>query len=279
MRSRWRRSIITTSAPSSPRRMSWNTSTPSRAASAGIKVGGPTIRTRAFMVRSRWMLLRATRLCSRSPQIATTSPSSRPLRRRMVSASSSAWVGCSCVPSPGVDHGGRRPSATAAPARRTAPCRTTSRSQCIALRVEAVSSSVSPLFTLLVETDMLMTSAPRRLPASSKEVRVRVRVLEEQVDEGAPAQEVALRLAGAVQQRVAVGQFQQTPRCAAAPAPRWRAGARRAGWGRRRTWAGGSRPGSDRRGRAQASAASRRAPPVASRPRPRGPPPAPVSRG
>ena len=44
----------------------------------------------------------------------------------------------------------------------------------MALRVEAVSSSVSPLFTLLVETDMLMTSAPKRLPASSKEVRVRV---------------------------------------------------------------------------------------------------------
>jgi hypothetical protein len=44
----------------------------------------------------------------------------------------------------------------------------------MALRVEAVSSSVSPLFTLLVETDMLMTSAPSRLPASSKEVRVRV---------------------------------------------------------------------------------------------------------
>ena len=44
----------------------------------------------------------------------------------------------------------------------------------MAFRVAAVSSSVSPLFTDEVETDMLMTSAPSRLPASSNEVRVRV---------------------------------------------------------------------------------------------------------
>ena len=35
-----------------------------------------------------------------SPQIATSRPSIRPLRRRIVSASSSAWVGCSWLPSP-----------------------------------------------------------------------------------------------------------------------------------------------------------------------------------
>ncbi len=46
------------------------------------------------------MFERATRLCRMSPQIATVRPSIRPLRRRMVSASSSAWVGCSCAPSP-----------------------------------------------------------------------------------------------------------------------------------------------------------------------------------
>jgi hypothetical protein len=44
----------------------------------------------------------------------------------------------------------------------------------MALRVAAVSSRVSPLFTLLVATVMVMTSAPSRLPASSKLVRVRV---------------------------------------------------------------------------------------------------------
>ncbi len=46
------------------------------------------------------MLERATRECRMSPQIATVSPCIRPLRRRIVSASSSAWVGCSCAPSP-----------------------------------------------------------------------------------------------------------------------------------------------------------------------------------
>ena len=42
------------------------------------------------------------------------------------------------------------------------------------LSVIAVSSSVSPFLMEEVPTDMLMTSPPRRLPASSKLVRVRV---------------------------------------------------------------------------------------------------------
>ena len=46
------------------------------------------------------MFERTTRLCAMSPTIATFSPSIRPLRRRIVRASSSAWVGCSCAPSP-----------------------------------------------------------------------------------------------------------------------------------------------------------------------------------
>ena len=44
----------------------------------------------------------------------------------------------------------------------------------MAFSVIAVSISVSPFLIELVATDMLMTSAPSRLPASSKEVRVRV---------------------------------------------------------------------------------------------------------
>ena len=44
----------------------------------------------------------------------------------------------------------------------------------MAFRVMAVSIRVSPFLMADQETDMLMTSAPRRLPASSKEVRVRV---------------------------------------------------------------------------------------------------------
>ena len=44
----------------------------------------------------------------------------------------------------------------------------------MALSVIAVSISVSPFFTEEVATDMFMTSAPSRLPASSNEVCVRV---------------------------------------------------------------------------------------------------------
>ena len=44
----------------------------------------------------------------------------------------------------------------------------------MALSVIAVSISVSPFFTEDEPTDMFITSAPRRLPASSKEDCVRV---------------------------------------------------------------------------------------------------------
>ena len=100
MRSRCRRSIITMSAPASPSRMSRATSTPKRSMPGGSKVEGATTRTRAPMVLSSMMLERATRECRMSPQIATVRPSMRPLLRRMVAASSSACVGCSCEPSP-----------------------------------------------------------------------------------------------------------------------------------------------------------------------------------
>ncbi len=75
----------------------------------------------------------------------------------------------------------------------------------------AVSSSVSPLFTEEVETDMLITSAPSRLPASLEAGAGAGAVLEEQIDQRAPAQQVALGLAGAVQQHVALGQIEQMP--------------------------------------------------------------------
>ena len=91
----------------------------------------------------------------------------------MVSASSSAWVGCSCAPSPALIT--EQPtfwlSSCTAPA---AACRTTSTSGRIALSVDAVSISVSPLLTDEVRTDMFMTSAPSRLPAISNEPWVRV---------------------------------------------------------------------------------------------------------
>ena len=52
--------------------------------------------------------------------------------------------------------------------------RTTMMSGRMAFSVIAVSISVSPFLTLEVATDMFMTSAPRRLPASSKDDWVRV---------------------------------------------------------------------------------------------------------
>ena len=138
-------------------------------------VGGAITRTRAPMVVSRWMLERATRLCLMSPQIATSSPARLPRRRRMVSASSSAWVGCSWLPSPALITA----QSTFCDNRFTAPesgWRTTITSGRMAFSVAAVSSSVSPFLIALVATDMLTTSAPRRFAASSKEVRVRVEV-------------------------------------------------------------------------------------------------------
>ena len=108
-----------------------------------------------------------------SPQIATSRPSIRPLRRRMVSASRSAWVGCSWLPSPALITAQLTWRARSA----TAPLsewRATSTSGCMALSVIAVSIRVSPFLIEDEPTDMLTTSAPSRLPASSNEVRVRV---------------------------------------------------------------------------------------------------------
>ena len=119
------------------------------------------------------MFERATRECRTSPQIATLSPAMRPKARRMESASSSAWVGCSCWPSPALT----TEQVTFWESRLAAPdeaWRTTSRSGCMAFSVTAVSISVSPLEIEDERGLMLTTSAPSRLPASSKELWVRV---------------------------------------------------------------------------------------------------------
>ena len=111
-----------------------------------------------------------------------------PFLRRIVNASSSAWVGCSWLPSPRVDDGAIDLAPRAVGRRRNAGWRTTITSRCMAFSVIAVSIRVSPLATEEDATDMLMTSPPSRLPASSKDVRPR-RVLEEEVDLGPPAQD------------------------------------------------------------------------------------------
>ena len=88
-------------------------------------------------------------------------------------ASSSAWVGCSWVPSPAFTTLPRIQcdSRCGAP---LAQCRHTTASLPIASRVSAVSLSDSPLLTLEPLAEKLMTSADSRLAATSNEVRVRV---------------------------------------------------------------------------------------------------------
>ena len=67
---------------------------------AGISVAGAQTHTSAPSFVSSSTFDRSTRLCSKSPTMATFRPLRRPFRSRIVNASSSAWVGCSCVPSP-----------------------------------------------------------------------------------------------------------------------------------------------------------------------------------
>ena len=105
--------------------------------------------------------------------IATLRPARRFLCWRIVKASSSAWVGCSCMPSPALMMRARQicDSRCAAP---DEACRITIMSGDIASRLSAVSTSVSPLVTLEVATAMLRVSALSRFSAISNDVRVRV---------------------------------------------------------------------------------------------------------
>ena len=116
----------------------------------------------------------ATRMPLRSAP-ADGVPASFDQCRRIVNASSSAWVGCSWVPSPALMTAASIQSVAAS--RCGAPeaqCRMTTASAPIAARVWAVSFSDSPLETDEPFAAKLMTSAESRLAAASKEIRVRV---------------------------------------------------------------------------------------------------------
>src|SRR4029078_4109934 len=105
--------------------------------------------------------------------MATRSPLNGNPRSRIVYRSSNACVGCSCHPSPALitELFTPRASVSAAPADE---CLSTMISAFIASILRAVSSSVSPLTTLLEEGEKLITSALNRLAASSNDVRVLV---------------------------------------------------------------------------------------------------------
>ncbi len=139
----------------------------------GSSVGGATSVTSAPSVRSSQTFDRATRLCRTSPTIVTRRPSSLPSLRRMVNASSRAWVGCSWVPSPALTtlpltHLASRCGAP------EALCLITTASAPIACSVSAVSFRLSPFATLEPLAEKLMTSADSRLAAASNEILVLV---------------------------------------------------------------------------------------------------------
>ena len=90
-----------------------------------------------------------------------------------MNASSSAWVGCSWVPSPALTTLPRIQVASRCGAPE-ALCRQTTPSAPIASSVSAVSLRLSPLETLEPLAEKLITSADSRLAATSKLVRVRV---------------------------------------------------------------------------------------------------------
>src|SRR5215470_10978247 len=173
MRSCWSRSIMITSTSRTASSRRRATLTPSSSTPGGIRVGGPATVTLMPILRIPAMLERATRLWAMSPTIATESPSRWPRFSRIVIRSRSAWVGCSCIPSPAftTEHRSVRASMCAAP---DAAWRITTQSGLIASMLRAVSMSVSPLATLEDDPETLMTSAESHLPAISNEVRVRV---------------------------------------------------------------------------------------------------------
>ena len=139
----------------------------------GSSVGGAHTTTRApIFVRSQ-MFDRTTRECARSPTIATRRPSIRPKCRRIVRASRSACVGCSCAPSPAFTTPARRCRARKC-GTPGVPWRMTMRSGAIAWRLRAVSRSDSPFSTELPLAAKFKESADSHFSAVSKEKRVRV---------------------------------------------------------------------------------------------------------
>src|SRR5215213_3951912 len=148
-------------------------SQPSAPIPRGISDGGPTSVTRAPISARAWMFDRATREWRTSPTIATWRPSIFPNSPCSVYRSSSACVGCWCLPSPALTTCAFVHPATSCGAPISA-CRITITSGSYAPSVIAVSLSDSPLST--EEPDALndIVSALSRFAASSKLDDVRV---------------------------------------------------------------------------------------------------------
>src|ERR1700679_3192235 len=108
-----------------------------------------------------------------SPKMVTLRPAIFPFFSRMVKTSSSAWVGCSCAPSPALTTQAfrKRERKWGAP---VALWRMMMMSALRASRLRAVSLRVSPFLSEDASAEKLMTSALSRCAASSKLMRVRV---------------------------------------------------------------------------------------------------------
>ena len=119
------------------------------------------------------MFERATRECLMSPTITIRLPSRLPSFLRNVYASSSAWVGWACQPSPALMMWALvwRAAKYGAPEE---PCLRTKTLAPTASSVRTVSTSDSPLSALEPLPARLITSALSTLPANSKDARVRV---------------------------------------------------------------------------------------------------------
>src|SRR5436309_11206856 len=174
MRSSWRRRTLSTSAPHSIASSTRpNTRTPSSSIPRGISVRGPHTATSAPSLVSPHRFERATRECSTSPTRQTLRPAILPCLSRIDRRSSSAWVGCSCLPSPALMtfDAMRLPRNSAAP---DEGWRITTMSMRIASRFRAVSTSVSPFETEEPLAATFTVSADSRFSANSNEIRVRV---------------------------------------------------------------------------------------------------------
>ena len=164
---------MTASAPLSAASSVAAVSIPGHASKPATKAGGPATRTRAPSVVRRWMFERATREWTTSPTIATVAPSSVPSASRRVSASRQRLRRMRMRPVTGVDdaHASlprREPRGAGRGWRRTqtvTPVRSS---------VRSVSTSDSPLPTLLPAMARSTVVAPSAFAASSKLTRVRV---------------------------------------------------------------------------------------------------------
>ncbi len=143
-----------------------------------------------------------------SPQIATIRPAMRPLWRLIVSASSKAWVGCSCVPSPALITA----ASTICASRFGAPGLVVAHHQQVAMHGVQRGRGVDQRLALVHRGrgDRHVDHVGAEPLAGQLEAGAGAgAVLEEQIDQRAPAQQVALRLAGAVEQHIALGEVEQ----------------------------------------------------------------------